>query len=79
MNNIFKFINKIRFLVYGIGIIVLLIYGCTPCFAEMHNIFSKKKKDHGKDRKEFWPPDLIPHPHLPQPERPPREGRPCVR
>lgn len=72
-----RYINRIRFSVYAIGITALLLSGCTPCSAEMYNHFAKKGKD--KDRKDFCPPDLVPHPNLPQPERIPPGGTPCDR
>ena len=65
-----KFVNSIRFVVYVVGILAIGITSCTVLNAEMKERFphTGDRKIRFDDRKDFWPPDLIPHPHLPQPE-----------
>ena len=72
-----KYIDRIRFIVYAMGVLAIGITSCNLLDAEMFNHFAKKGKD--KDRKDFCPPDLVPHPNLPQPERIPKGGTPCDR
>lgn len=64
-----NYVNRIRALVYVLGVLVIGITSCNVLDAEMYDHFSKKR-DRRNDRNDFYPPDLIPHPHLPQPPPP---------
>jgi len=60
-NGYMRIVQKFRMWIYLSGIIAFTIAGVTKCV----------NADEINSPESFWPPDLIPHPHLPEP--PPKE------
>lgn len=75
MNLNFDWVWKMRTAVFIIAILIVAVTSCVSC--------SRKKDDEEKEvsmkkhlanpRLAFWPPDVIPHPHLPNPEPSPTD------
>ncbi len=62
-----KMIYKIRICMYVLGIAAFTIATLVKCAhaSEIEQKCDTESSDDGTDGNNFWPPDIIPHPHIP--------------
>lgn len=64
-----KVVNWVRLGIYVIGFVAVIfmmictLTGCRRCPFELGDI------EFTTHHVAFWPPDMVPHPHLPEPEK----------